>query len=102
MTSTGRTGRRYSPYVFTEQGVAMLSSELHSERAVQVNIEVMQTFVNLRQLISSHEDLAAKLLELESRYDKQFKIVFEAIREIMSPKSPAKIQRIGFGRDTEK
>jgi hypothetical protein len=102
VTSTGRTGRRYSPYVFTEQGVAMLSSVLHSERAVQVNIEVMRTFVNLRRLISSHEDLAAKLLELESRYDKQFRIVFEAMREIMSPKNPVKIQRIGFGRDTEK
>ena len=61
-------------------------------------LEVIRTFVKLRQLISTHEDLAAKLLELESRYDKQFKIVFEAIREIMSPR----IQRIGFGRETEK
>lgn len=99
VTSTGRTGRRYPPYVFTEQGVAMLSSVLNSERAVQVNIEVMRTFVKMRQLISSHEELATKLIELESRYDKQFKIVFQAIREIMSPTNPPKIQRIGFGRD---
>ncbi len=98
VTSTGRTGRRYAPYVFTEQGVAMLSSVLHSERAVQVNIEVMRAFVKLRRLISSHEELAAKLIELESHYDQQFRIVFEAIREIMSPKNPPKIQRIGFGR----
>jgi hypothetical protein len=98
VTSTGRTGRRYPPYVFTEQGVAMLSSILNSERAVQVNIEIMRTFVKLRQLIASHEDLAEKLQELESRYDHQFKIVFEAIREIMSPTIPPKIQRIGFGR----
>jgi len=98
VTSTGRTGRRYPPYVFTEQGVAMLSSVLNSERAVQVNIEIMRTFVKLRQLIASHEDLSEKLQELESRYDHQFKIVFEAIREIMSPTIPPKIQRIGFGR----
>ena len=97
VTSTGRTGRRYPPYVFTEQGVAMLSSVLHSERAVQVNIEVMRAFVKLRQLIASHEELAGKLVELESRYDKQFRIVFEAIREIMAPAQPTKIQRIGFG-----
>jgi hypothetical protein len=99
VTSTGRTGRRYPPYVFTEQGVAMLSSVLNSERAVQVNIEIMRTFVKLRQLIASHEDLSEKLQELESRYDHQFKIVFEAIREIMSPTIPPKIQRIGFGRN---
>lgn len=80
----------------------MLSSVLHSERAVQVDLEVMRTFLKLRQLISSHEDLAEKLLDLESRYDKQFKIVFEAIREIMAPNNPPQIQRIEFGRVTEK
>ena len=98
VTSNGRTGRRYPPYIFTEQGVAMLSSVLNSERAVQVNIEIMRTFVKLRQLIASHEELAQQLRELESRYDHQFKIVFEAIHEIMSPTIPPKIQRIGFGR----
>jgi hypothetical protein len=76
----------------------MLSSVLNSERAVQANIKIMRTFVKLRQLIASHEDLSEKLQELESRYDYQFKIVFEAIREIMSPTIPPKIQRIGFGR----
>lgn len=101
VTSSGRTGRRYPPYAFTEQGVAMLSSVLNSERAVQVNIEVMRAFVRLRQLIASHEELSTKLAQLEARYDQQFRIVFDAIREIMSPKEPTSVRRIGFGRDRE-
>lgn len=88
VTSKGRTGRRYPPYTFTEQGVAMLSSILNSERAVQVNIEVMRAFVRLRQLIASHEELSTKLAHLEARYDQQFRVGFDAIREIMSPKQP--------------
>jgi len=81
----GRGGRRYNPYAFTEQGVAMLSTVLRSHRAIQVNISIMRTFVNLRQLLVSHEGLARKLAALENRYDAQFRVVFDAIRELMSP-----------------
>jgi len=88
-------GRRYRPYVFTEQGVAMLSSVLNSPRAVQVNIEIMRAFVRLRGLLASHEELAARLDELEARYDDQFRAVFEAIRELMSP-VPSSNRRLGF------
>jgi hypothetical protein len=76
-------GRRYAPYAFTEQGVAMLSSVLRSERAVLVNIEIMRAFVRLRQMLASHADLARKLAQLERKYDAQFKVVFDAIREMM-------------------
>jgi hypothetical protein len=78
-------GPRYRPYAFTEQGVAMLSSVLRSPRAVQVNIEIMRAFVRLRQLLASHEDLARKLDALERKYDAQFKVVFDAIRQLMAP-----------------
>ena len=81
----GRGGRRYLPYVFTEQGVAMLSSVLNSERAVLVNIEIMRTFVTLRRMLSSNAELSRRLDELESKYDRQFKVVFDAIRALMSP-----------------
>jgi hypothetical protein len=77
--------RKYLPFAFTEQGVAMLSSVLRSQRAIQVNIEIMRAFVRLRQLLSSHADLARKLEELEQKYDAQFKIVFDAIRQLMQP-----------------
>ena len=80
---------------FTEQGVAMLSSVLRSKRAVQVNIEIMRAFVRLRQMLAAHKDLARKLAALEKKYDDQFKIVFEAIAELMAP--PEKPRRkIGF------
>lgn len=85
VTSNGRGGRRYQPYAFTEQGVAMLSSVLNSKRATHVNIEIMRAFVRLRELLSTHKDLARKLNELESKYDEQFKVVFEAIRRLMLP-----------------
>ena len=86
---------KYLPYAFTEQGVAMLSSVLHSKRAVQVNIQIMRTFVKLREIISSHKELARKLEELEEKYDAQFKVVFDAIRKLMIP--PEKPHRkIGF------
>lgn len=88
-------GRRYRPYVFTEQGVAMLSSVLKSDRAVQVNIEIMRTFVRLREMLSTHKDLARKLVALERRYDQQFKIVFDAIRELTTEPQP-KRRPIGF------
>ncbi len=91
----GRGGRRYRPYVFTEQGVAMLSSVLRSERAVQVNIEIIRAFVRLREMIVSHKDLARKLEAIEKRYDAQFKVVFDAIRELMTS-PPSKKRRIGF------
>jgi len=71
-------GLRKRPFAFTEQGVAMLSSVLHSDRAIKVNIEIMRSFVRLRQLLASHADLARKLETLEKKYDAQFKIVFDA------------------------
>jgi hypothetical protein len=89
-------GRRYRPYAFTEQGVAMLSSVLRSERAVNVNIEIMRAFVRLRAMLSTHEDLARKLAALERKYDAQFKAVFDAIRELMTPPRPER-RPIGFG-----
>jgi hypothetical protein len=90
-----RGGRRYLPYAFTEQGVAMLSSVLHSARAVQVNIAIMRTFVRLREMLLSNADLARKLNALEKKYDAQFKVVFDAIRELMTPPEKPK-RRIGF------
>lgn len=90
-----RGGRRYHPYAFTEQGVAMLSGVLNSKRAVMVNIEIMRAFVRLRQLLSANVELAGKLDALEKKYDAQFKAVFDAIRELMRP--PAEPKRpIGF------
>jgi hypothetical protein len=88
---------KYRPYAFTEHGILMLSSVLNSERAVQVNIEIMRAFVRLRALIASNKDLAKRLEELEKKYDSQFKVVFDAIRELMTPvEPPPKPRRIGF------
>lgn len=87
--------RKYRPYVFTEQGVAMLSSVLHSERAIQVNIAIMRAFVQLREMVGSNKGLARRLNELEKKYDSQFRVVFEAIRELMAEPEP-KVKRIGF------
>ena len=78
-------GRRYLPYVFTQEGVAMLSSVLRSPRAVAVNIEIMRAFVRLRRLTLSVKELAAKITALEKKYDGQFGLVFEAIKELMAP-----------------
>ena len=80
----GRGGRRYFPYVFTEQGVAMLSSVLNSERAILVNIEIMRRFVKLREMLASNAELSRQLNELESKYDRQFRVVFDAIRQLMA------------------
>jgi hypothetical protein len=88
-------GRRYLPYAFTEQGVAMLSSVLNSKRAVQVNIAIMRAFVKLRQILSTHADLRRKIEEMEKKYDGQFKVVFDAIRALMEP-PPPKQKKIGF------
>ena len=90
-------GTRKPSRVFTEQGVAMLSSVLKSKRAVQVNIEIMRAFVKFRELIASNKELAKRLDELEKKYDSQFKVVFDAIRELMTPiEPPPKPIRIGF------
>jgi lipopolysaccharide biosynthesis glycosyltransferase len=87
--------RKYLPYAFTEQGGAMLSSILNSERAIDVNINIMRAFVKLRDMVASNKELAKKLNELEKKYDAQFRIVFDAIREIITtPEKPKR--RIGF------
>ena len=83
--SKDRGGRRYPPYAFTEQGVAMLSSVLRSERAIKVNIAIMRTFVQLRQIMQSNEKLSIQLDDLEKKYDEQFRIVFKAIHQLMTP-----------------
>ena len=96
-TLKGRRGehRKYLPYVFTEQGVAMLSGILNSERAIRVNIEIMRAFVRLRQILASNAPLARKLDALEKKYDAQFKLVFDAIRQLMTPPEPNR-RKIGF------
>jgi len=95
VTSNKRGGRRTPPYAFTEQGVAMLSSVLKSKQAVQVNIEIMRTFVKLRAMTADNKALARRLNKLEEKYDKQFAVVFDAIREMMNPPQGKK-QPIGF------
>ena len=87
---------RRRPFAFTEQGVAMLSSVLRSERAVAVNIEIMRAFVKLREILSTHKHLSRKIVELEKKYDHQLKVVFDAIRQLMAPDTPPKKRRIGF------
>lgn len=88
--------RKYLPYAFTEQGVSMLSSVLRSERAIHVNIEIMRAFVRLRQMLASNTDMSRKLSALEKKYDNQFRVVFDAIRELMIPLEPRKKRPIGF------
>jgi hypothetical protein len=87
---------KYAPYAFTEQGVAMLSSVLKSKQAVRVNVEIMRTFVRLRDMVGQNRDLTRRLNDLESKYDRQFKVVFDAIRELMTPPAPTPKRRIGF------
>ena len=94
-SSKKHRGLAYRPYAFTEQGVAMLSGVLNSPRAVQVNIAIMRAFVQLRQMLSSHADLSRKLAALEGKYDKQFRVVFDVIRELMTEKKKPK-REIGF------
>jgi hypothetical protein len=97
--TVGRGGRRTTPCAFTEQGVAMLSSVLNSERAVQVNIAIMRAFVKLREVIATHKELAHKIQELERRFQKhdgQIQAVFEAIRELLEPQPVPDKRRIGF------
>jgi hypothetical protein len=94
-SSKKHRGLTYRPYAFTEQGVAMLSSVLRSERAVQVNIAIMRAFVQLRQMLATHADLARKFAALESKSDKQFRVVFDAIRAMMMEKKKPR-REIGF------
>jgi hypothetical protein len=101
IVTSSRGGRRYRPYVFTEQGVAMLSSVLRSERAVAVNIQIMRTFVKLREMLSTHKDLARQLNKLEKKYDHQFAVVFSAIRKLMEPPAAPKKRRIGYISDED-
>ena len=87
--------QKYLPYAFTEQGIAMLSSVLNSEMAVQVNIQIMRTFTKLRQILASHGELRRKIESMEKRYDQQFKVVFDAIKALIDPERP-KRRKIGF------
>ena len=89
-SKSGRGGRRYLPFVFTQEGVAMLSGILKSERAILVNIEIMRAFVRLRQILATHKDLAIKLEQLEKKYDAKFQVVFEAIRRLMKEEEKPK------------
>jgi phage regulator Rha-like protein len=95
VTSSQHGGRRYPPYAFTEHGALMLASVLRSDRAVSMSIYVVRAFARLREMISTHEDLKRKIEEMESRYDHQFKIVFDALRELIDP-PPKPRKRIGF------
>lgn len=105
ISNPGRGGRRYAPYAFTEQGVAMLSSVLNSPRAIAVNIEIMRAFVRLREILASNKDLTAKLNELEHKletHDQAIAGILSAIRELMRPPEPRKKQPIGFVTGEEK
>ena len=90
-----RGGRRYLPYVFTEHGILMLSSVLNSERAIQVNIQIMRTFTRLRRLLAGHRELRRKIEEMEKKYDGQFKAVFDAINELMEIPDRT-VKNVGF------
>lgn len=94
-SNADKMGLRYPPMAFTEQGVAMLSSVLNSKRAIQVNIQIMRTFTQLRQMLSTHKDLKCKIEEMEAKYDKQFQIVFEAIKQLLNTENMPK-RKIGF------
>lgn len=95
-TSKKQGGRRYLPYAFTEHGAAMLANVLKSPRAIQVSVEIIRTFVRLRHILASHQDIADKLMELEKKYDRQFSVVFEAIRRLMAAPPKRQRKRIGF------
>ena len=94
-------GIRRTPYAFTEQGVAMLSGVLRSPRAIEVNIEIMRTFVRLRRLLAGNAELAQKLDELETKTDERFKAVFDALRQLMTP-PPSSTRKIGIRREETK
>ncbi len=95
-SNDGRGGRRYLPLAFTEQGVAMLSSVLTSDRAVEVNIAIMRTFVQLREMLATNKALAHRMEEMEKRYDHQFQLVFQTLRQLRSPRQVRRKRIIGF------
>lgn len=95
ISKSDRMGMRYPPMAFTEQGIAMLSTVLNSERAIQVNIDIMRAFVHLRELIATNKELTRRLDDLEKKYDAQFKVVFDAIRALMAAPEPRR-RAIGF------
>ena len=97
----GRGGRRYLPYAFSEHGAIMAATVLNSKTAVETSVQVVRAFVRLRQMLASNKELAHKLIELERRYDTQFKVVFDAIRELMIPPEPQRKQ-VGFAKTTKK
>ena len=99
-SNSSRGGRRYAPYAFTEQGVAMLSSVLRSSRAVQVNVAIMRTFVRLREMLTTHEELRRKIDAMEKHYDARFQAIFDTIRQMLETPIPAK-KRIGFHAQPE-
>ncbi|MBI5524314.1 MAG: ORF6N domain-containing protein [Desulfarculus sp.] len=96
-----RGGTRYAPMAFTEQGVAMLSSVLSSERAIQVNIQIMRTFGQMRRMLAGYEELRARIQDMEANYDEQFRIVFEALRQLLEPPDPGPVRRMGFVTNPE-
>ena len=100
-SNVGRGGRRYLPYVFTQEGVAMLSSVLNSSRAIHVNIVIMRAFVKLREIMSTHKDLAHKIEALERKYaqhDEEIQVIFKTIKKLLAPPRSPK-RRIGFNPD---
>ena len=101
-SKTGSGGRRSTPYAFTQEGIAILSGVLHSDRAIQANIAIVRAFVKLRELIESNRELNQKLIALESKYDGKFKQIFDAIRELMSTHSVPRKRIIGLGISNNK
>ena len=95
--STDKMGLRYPPYAFTEPGVAMLSSVLNSKRAIQVNIQIIRTFIKLREMLLTHGELRRKIEAMERKYDQQFRVVFNAIRKLLEPPEKPK-RRIDFNQ----
>lgn len=91
-----RGGSRYPPMAFTEQGVAMLSSVLNSERAIRVNIQIMRAFSKLRRMLEGYEELRARIQDMEANYDEQFRLVFEALRQLLETPDPGPVRRLGF------
>jgi len=87
---------KYLPLVFTEQGVAMLSSVLHSDRAIQVNIQIMRTFTKLREMMATHKELREKIEKMEQKYDKKFKVIFDVIKKLLTTDKEEKTRRLGF------
>ncbi|MFH1958612.1 MAG: ORF6N domain-containing protein [bacterium] len=95
-SKSDKMGLRYRPFAFTEHGILMLSSVLNSKRAITVNIQIMRTFAQMRQMMLSYKDLKEKIEKIESKYDKQFRIVFQALKQLLEPKPVPPKRKIGF------